>query len=305
MNCMVTKEGWFLMVRSMTGFGRASSDSAEKRNFSVEIKSINHRYLDLNVRMPRSLMSLEEKVRKFIGEKVNRGKIDVFINYTNYAKSDLVAKFNEALGDSYVKCLESIKARYEVRDDVSVSLIARFPDVVYVEEDEENLDELWEILRTSLSGAVNMLIDMRTREGEKLSEDIIKKCDVIKNSLDKIEEKSPSIVVEYKQKLMDRIKQLIEDNLVDENRINLEVALFADKSSVDEEITRLNSHIIQVRETLKSDEAIGRKLDFLVQEMNREANTIASKANNLEVTNLALNIKNEIEKIREQIQNIE
>lgn len=293
------------MVRSMTGFGRASSDSAEKRNFSVEIKSINHRYMDLNVRMPRSLMSLEEKVRKFIGEKINRGKIDVFINYNNYAKSDLVAKFNEALGDSYVKCLESIKARYEVRDDISVSLIARFPDVVYVEEDEENLDELWEILKSSLSGAVNMLIGMRIREGEKLSEDIIKKCDVIKNNLDKIEEKSPLIVVEYKQKLMDRIKQLIEDNLVDENRINLEVALFADKSSVDEEITRLNSHIIQVKETLKSDEAIGRKLDFLVQEMNREANTIASKANNLEVTNLALNIKNEIEKIREQIQNIE
>jgi uncharacterized protein (TIGR00255 family) len=293
------------MVRSMTGFGRATSDEGGKRSFSIEIKSINHRYLDLNVRIPRSMLSLEEKVRKYISENLTRGKVDIFINYANYEKQDLAAGFNKALADSYVKCLEEIRDRYNVRDDISVSLISRFPEVIYVEETEEDVEQLWKLLLSSLEKSVAMLIDMRGREGEKLSEDIIKKCGIIKENLDIIEARSPKLVIQYKQKLSDRIKELLEDKVIDENRLSQEVAIFADKSSIDEEITRLNSHINQVIETLRSEGSIGRKLDFLVQEMNREANTIASKANDLEVTNIALNIKNEIEKIREQIQNIE
>ena len=293
------------MLRSMTGFGRATSDEEGKGSFSIEIKSINHRYLDLNVRMPRSMISLEEKVRKFIGENLSRGKVDIFINYNNYNKQSAEAKFNKALGDSYAKVLEEIRERYDVRDDISVSLIAGFPDVVYVEESEEDLEDIWQSLLAALKKAVNLLISMREREGEKLSEDILKKCDIIKESLKLIEERSPQLVLEYKKKLTDRIKELLGDTTIDENRLNLELAIFADKSSIDEELTRLYSHITQVKETLKSKEPIGRKLDFLVQEMNREANTIASKANDLDITNIALNIKNHIEKIREQIQNIE
>jgi uncharacterized protein (TIGR00255 family) len=293
------------MLRSMTGFGRATSDEEGKGSFSIEIKSINHRYLDLNVRMPRSMISLEERVRKFVSENLSRGKVDIFINYNNYNKQSAEARFNKALGDSYVKVLEEIRERYDVRDDISVSLIAKFPDVVYVEESEEDLEDIWQSLLVALKKAVNLLISMREREGEKLSEDIFKKCDIIKESLRFIEERSPLLTLEYKKKLTERIKELLGDTAVDENRLNLELAIFADKSSIDEEITRLYSHLNQVKETLKSKEPIGRKLDFLVQEMNREANTIASKANDLEITNIALNIKNDIEKIREQIQNIE
>jgi uncharacterized protein (TIGR00255 family) len=293
------------MVSSMTGFGRANSEEGGKRSFSVEIKSINHRYLDLNVRMPRSMMVLEEKIRKYIGGRISRGKVDIYITYNNYERQDVVANFNESLGDSYMKCLESVRNRYQVRDDISVSLIARFPDVIYVEEKKEDLDEIWELLKGTLEDAVDMLVAMRAREGEKLKEDIIKKCEVIKTNVDEIERRSPQLVQQYKEKLTERLKDLLDNSHLDENRLYMEVALFADKSSIDEEITRLNSHLDQVRETLRSSEPVGRKLDFIVQEMNREANTIASKSNDLGLTNMSLNIKNEIEKIREQIQNIE
>lgn len=293
------------MVCSMTGFGRSNSDEGGKRSFTIEMKSINHRYLDVNVKMPRSLLSLEEKIRKYINGRLSRGKVDIFITYNNYERSDLAANFNETLGDSYIKCLQEIKDRYQVRDDISVSLIARFPDVIYVEEKEEDLDEIWEVLKVTLEDATNMLIHMRNEEGKKLAEDIIKKCEAIQGSLASIEVRSPQLVTEYKEKLTERLKELLDNSHLDENRLYMEVALFADKSSIDEEITRLKSHISQVEKTLKSDEPIGRKLDFIVQEMNREANTIASKSNDLELTNLALNIKNEIEKIREQVQNIE
>lgn len=293
------------MVCSMTGFGRSNSDEGGKRSFTVEMKSINHRYLDVNVKMPRSLLSLEEKIRKYINEKLSRGKVDIFITYNNFERSDLAANFNETLGDSYFKCLQAIRERYQVRDDISVSLIARFQDVIYVEEKDEDLDEIWEVLKITLENATKMLIHMRSEEGKKLAEDILKKCEVIKNNLASIETRSPQLVTQYKEKLTERLNELLDNSHLDESRLYMEVALFADKSCIDEEITRLKSHIGQVERTLKSDEPIGRKLDFIVQEMNREANTIASKSSDLELTNLALNIKNEIEKMREQIQNIE
>ncbi|KZL94422.1 YicC/YloC family endoribonuclease [Clostridium magnum] len=292
------------MIRSMTGFGRGNIDQ-DGRSFTVEIKSVNHRYCDLNMKMPKSLLSLEDRIRKVIQEKVTRGKVDVFITQNNYEKQGAKVVLDEKLADSYVECLNEIKERYDIKENISLALISKFPDVVNLKQEEEDVENLWEILSLPLRDAVNLLVDMREREGLKLEKNILLKCDYIKSLLDKIEEKSPLVVEEYKEKLNERLKELLGEGQVDENRIAVEVALFADKSAIDEEIVRLNSHLVQLKETFNLNEAVGRKLDFIIQEMNREINTIGSKANNLEVTNNVLNIKNEIEKIREQIQNIE
>lgn len=292
------------MIRSMTGFGRGSIE-LNGRNFTVEIKSVNHRYCDLNIKMPKSLMSLEDKIRKTIQEKVNRGKIDVFIIQNNYEKQGVKAVLDEKLADSYVECLTKIKDRYGIKESLSTALIAKFPDVITLRQEDEDVEEIWNILLESLGEAIDSLVDMREREGVKLEKNILSKCDYIKDLLDKIEEKSPLVVKVHKEKLTERLEELLGDYQIDESRVVMEVALFADKSCIDEEIVRLNSHLVQLKETFTLSEPVGRKLDFIVQEMNREVNTIASKANNLEITNFALNIKNEIEKIREQIQNIE
>lgn len=294
------------MVKSMTGFGRATSEEGKDRVFSLEMKSVNHRYLDLNVRMPKSLISLEDKIRRIVNDRLNRGKVDIFINYKNYSHNDAIAKLNTALADSYVKCLEELQKRYDnLKNDTSLSLIARYPDVITLEEKEENLDEIWKEVEEVLQKSINMMIDMRTVEGNKLSEDILGKCNLIEKWVEDIESKSYIIVENYRNKLHDRIAELLGKVEVDENRLAMEVALFADKSTIDEEITRLKSHIIQLKSTLSLDEPIGRKLDFIVQEMNREANTIASKSTDIEITKIVINIKNMIEKIREQVQNIE
>lgn len=292
------------MIKSMTGFGRGSAEQ-DGRSFTVEIKSVNHRYCDLNIKMPKSLLSLEDRIRKTIQEKVNRGKVDVFITQNNYEKQGAKAVLDEKLADSYVECLNRIKARYDIKENISISLISKFPDVITLKQDEEDIENIWQILSLPLNEAVNLLVDMRGKEGLKLEKNILSKCDYIKSLLDKIEEKSPLVVKEYKEKLNERLRELLGEYQVDENRVAMEVALFADKSCIDEEIVRLNSHLVQLKETFCLNESVGRKLDFIVQEMNREVNTIGSKANNLEITNIALNIKNEIEKIREQIQNIE
>lgn len=293
------------MINSMTGFGRASTNSEANRVFTVEIRSVNHRYLDLNIKSPKSLFSLEEKIRKVVSSSLNRGKVDIFITYKNYSRSDVEAKVNLNLADSYYKALNELRSRYEVKDDLSLSLIARFPEIIYTEEKEESIEDIWIELETAISSSLDALIAMRIREGEKLKADIIDKCNNIIINLRKVEGFSHEVVNNYKAKLMDRLGELLSNIPVDENRISLELALFADKASIDEEITRLYSHIDQLKNSLELDEPIGRKLDFIVQEMNREANTIASKSADIEITNIALNIKNDIEKIREQIQNIE
>ncbi|QGU95261.1 YicC family protein [Clostridium bovifaecis] len=293
------------MVRSMTGFGRAMTSEGISRSFTIEIKSVNHRYFDLSVKMPRNLLSLETRIRETIKERVSRGKIDIFINQSVYENDDIEVNFNEKLGDSYFKCLEKVKSRYEVIDDISVSLIAKFPEVITTEKKEEDLEEIWSSLRQPLLEAVDSLINMRENEGIKLKEDIIEKCDIITTLVSRIETKSPLVVEDYRSKLNNRIKELLNTSDIDENRIAMEVALFADKAAIDEEIVRLKSHIAQLKQALNKNEPIGRKLDFIIQEMNREANTISSKSNDLEILNLTINIKNYIEKIREQTQNIE
>ncbi|WP_125153796.1 YicC/YloC family endoribonuclease [Clostridium rectalis] len=292
------------MIKSMTGFGRATAEDSS-RNFIVEIKSVNHRYCDINVKMPKSLISLEDKIRNLIQKEVNRGKIDVFITLNTHDKKDVRTVLNKTLADSYFECLTEIKNDYDVKNDITVSLIARFPEVVTLEQQEEDMDNLWISLSKPLMEALSFLIEMRKKEGLKLQENILSKCKYIKFVVDKIEKKAPNVPIAYKDKLTNRLKELLGEAQVDENKIAMEVAVFADRSCIDEEIVRLNSHLIQMRETLELNEPVGRKLDFIVQEMNREANTIASKANNLEISNLVINIKNEIEKIREQIQNVE
>lgn len=292
------------MIKSMTGFGRGSVEQ-DGRSFIVEIKSVNHRYCDLNIKMPKSFLSFEDRIRKTVLEKISRGKVDVFITQNKQEKLGVKAVLDENLADSYVECLKKIKDKYDIKEGLSISLIAKFPDVIILKQEEEDMESIWEILSNPLKEAINLLVEMREKEGLKLKKDILSKCDYIKHSLDKIEKRSPFVVCEYKEKLNERLKELLQDYQVDENRIAMEVAIFGDKACIDEEIVRLNSHLVQLRETFNLDEPIGRKLDFILQEMNRETNTIGSKANDLEITNSVLNIKNEIEKIREQIQNIE
>lgn len=292
------------MIKSMTGFGRGSVEQ-DGRSFIVEIKSVNHRYCDLNIKMPKSFLSFEDRIRKTVLEKISRGKVDVFITQNKQEKIGVKAVLDENLADSYVECLKKIKDKYDIKEGLSISLIAKFPDVIILKQEEEDIESIWGILSNPLKEAINLLVEMREKEGLKLKKDILSKCDYIKQSLDKIEKRSPFVVCEYKEKLNDRLKELLQDYQVDENRIAMEVAIFGDKACIDEEIVRLNSHLVQLRETFNLDEPIGRKLDFILQEMNRETNTIGSKANDLEITNSVLNIKNEIEKIREQIQNIE
>ena len=292
------------MVSSMTGYGRAFYE-CKNRNFTIEIRSVNHRYLDLNIKMPRSLNSLEDKIRKRLQEKLSRGKVDIYVTQTVLETESSKALLNKNLSDSLVKCFKEISERYGLKESLSLSLITKFPDVITIEQKDEDFEGIWKCLEIPLNEAINTLVSMRLKEGVKLKEDIEHKCFSIDKLVNSINEKSSLVVEHYRTKLNDRIKELIGDNNVDENRLAIEVAIFSDKACIDEEIVRLRSHVSQLKESLNSNEPIGRKLDFIVQEMNREANTIASKANDADIVHLVLDLKNEIEKIREQVQNIQ
>lgn len=293
------------MIRSMTSFGRSNSEEGKKRVFTVEMKSVNSRYLDVNIRMPKSIISLEEEIRKMIINSLNRGKVDVFINIKNYNEGAGVPKVDINLAQGYLQCLKEIEEKLNIKNDISVMQIARFPEVITMIEEEDKIDEIWEELKPLISSSLDMMINMREVEGEKLKEDILIKINQIEELVSKVEEFADSIPKVFKQKLEERLKDLLGNVEVDENRIATEVCILADKATVDEEIIRLNSHINQVKETLKLNEPIGRKLDFIVQEMNRETNTIGSKSSDIKMTNIVIDIKNILEKIREQVQNIE
>ena len=293
------------MIRSMTSFGRSNSEEGKKRVFTVEMKSVNSRYLDVNIRMPKSIISLEEEIRKMISNSLNRGQVDVFINIKNYNEGVGVPKVDINLAQGYLQCLKEIEEKLNIKNDISVMQIARFPEVITMIEEEDKIDEIWEELKPLISSSLDMMINMREVEGEKLKEDILIKINQIEDLVSKVEEFADSIPKVFKQKLEERLKDLLGNVEVDENRIATEVCILADKATVDEEIIRLNSHINQVRETLKLNEPIGRKLDFIVQEMNRETNTIGSKSSDIKMTNIVIDIKNILEKIREQVQNIE
>lgn len=292
------------MIKSMTGFGRAMFDD-EKRSFLVEMRAVNHRYLDMNIRMPKSLMPLEDRARKMISRYISRGKIDVFITYRNYAREDTVVRSNHNLAKGYMEILRNLSDEFSLKDDVSVSLLAKFPDVVFTEEKEENIDEIWNLLEKAVEGASRNMLEMKIVEGESLKKDMLLKAKEIIGMVESVKEKDRKVIPLYKERLEKRINELLESVPVDESRLALEIALYTDKSSIDEEIIRLLSHMEQLGKFLDEKEPVGRKLDFLAQEMNREANTMASKSVDIEITNMVLLIKNEIEKIREQMQNIE
>lgn len=292
------------MVKSMTGFGRALVED-DKRSFLVEIRGVNHRYLDLNIRMPKSLMPLEDRIRKVIAKKMQRGKMDVFVTYKNTAKEEVEVLANETLAKGYVEALRGLKKGFSLEGEVSISLLAKFPDVLYVEEKEERLEELWTLLVQAVEGASSQMLAMKTAEGAALKEDLLRKKEEILSLVEQVKEKDKFVIPLYKARLEKRITELLDKIPVDEQRLALEIAMYTDKASIDEEITRLTSHMEQLEKFLEEEEPVGRKLDFLAQEMNREANTMASKSVDLDITNLVLSIKNEVEKIREQMQNIE
>lgn len=293
------------MVKSMTSFGRASNEEGSKYLFSVEMKSVNSRYLDVSVKLPRNIIALEERIRKLVNEKLSRGKVDVFINQKSYSNGDGVAKLNLKLAESYFNALKEIEKNFAVKNDITVTQIARFSDVITIVEEEDSIEEIFSIIKPLISEALVMMDKMRRVEGEKLKEDIISKIYEIETIVDNIESIADRVPSNYKKRLETRIKELLEGYEIDESRIAQEIAIISDKSAVDEEITRLRSHLNQVRKTFEEEGQIGRKLDFIIQEMNREANTIASKSSDMDMTNYVINIKNLIEKIREQVQNIE
>lgn len=293
------------MVRSMTSFGRAQSSENEKYMLSIEMKSVNNRYLDLNIRMPKFMNPLEQEIRNLISKKIKRGKVDLFITYNNLNSSSGICKLDLDLAKSYLDCLLKIKDEFNLKDDISVSKIASFQDVVTLEAKEEEIDEFKDELFLLLNNTIEDMLKMREKEGDKLKEDILLKISDIEKNVKEIFSLSQKFPVNYKEKLTERIKELTSDMALNEDRIMTEVAIFADKVAIDEEITRLNSHISQMKDTLALNEPIGRKLDFIIQEMNRETNTMGSKSNNIELTNLVIDNKNILEKIREQVQNIE
>lgn len=292
-------------MKSMTGYGRGEALQHD-RKFVVEIKAVNHRYNEVTVKMPRALIMYEDAVKKLIGKRVFRGKTDVFISFESFSDDDVAIEFNKPLADAYVKLLGEIKDRYELDSPVRLDLVAKFPDVITVNKAiaPDSGNEIWACLETALEQAVDRFVEMRTAEGEALKTDILGKLVGIKETVEKIEKRAPGVAEDYRQRILSRLKELDELN-VDESRIITEVTIFADKACIDEEITRLYSHIEQMKNIVCETVPVGRKLDFLVQEMNREVNTIGSKSNDLEITNCAVILKSEIEKIREQIQNIE
>lgn len=292
------------MIKSMTGFGRCEV-LKDSRKFTVELKSVNHRYLDVNIRMPKKLNFFETSIRTLLKSYADRGKVDIFITYEDLSQSQVSVKYNAALAAEYLKYLNQMAEEFSLDNDVRVSTLSRYPEVFTMEECSEDEDELWNGLKEALEGAFSQFVEMRTKEGERLKEDILLKLDLLSEQIRFIEERSPQIIAEYRTKLEEKMRELLEDKQIDDNRIAAEVILFADKICTDEEVVRLKSHIQHMKETLEESNGIGRKLDFIAQEMNREANTILSKANDLDISNRAISLKTEIEKIREQIQNIE
>jgi len=292
------------MIKSMTGYGKAS-DSINLRNYEIQIKSVNHRYLDISVKMPKELSYLEEEIKKEISSKAKRGKIDVFVTFENNSLEGKDIKINSELARIYINELRNLAEQENISADIQVNDIARYPDVLKIQQSSENDEVIKSEILNVVKEATDGLIEMRQTEGIKISEDLLKRLNIIKQKVDEISKLSTGLIDEYVVKLKERIKQILKTQEIDERRLAEEVVIYADKCSIEEEVTRLDSHIQQFKTLLNSNEAIGKKLDFLTQEMNRETNTIGSKANNLEITNRVIDIKTEIENIREQVQNIE
>lgn len=294
----------FKMIKSMTGFGRCEAVTEECK-ISVEIKAVNHRYLDLSIKMPKKFNCFEAAMRTLLKDYMQRGKVDVFITYENYTEEKVDLKYNSSLAAEYMQIFEKMAEQFGIENDVKVSMLSRCPEVLTMEQEPENEERLWSMLEPVFKKAAENFVETRIREGENLKTDLLGKLDYMLTMVDFIVEHSPKILEDYRKKLEDKIREMLRTTAIDESRILTEVTIFADKICVDEETVRLRSHIEGMRKELLAGGGVGRKLDFIAQEMNRESNTILSKSNDLEISDRAIILKTEIEKVREQIQNIE
>lgn len=292
------------MIKSMTGFGRSERVTKERR-IVIEIKSVNHRYCDINIKMPKKLNYFETAIRNQLKQYIGRGKVDIFITYEDYTEQNVCVKYNREIAAEYVRYLRQMAEEFDLQSDFSASSVSRLPEIFSLEEQSQNEEELWQEISSALDEAAGQFVASRTREGEALKKDLLEKLSAMQEMVEYISSVSPSLVSDYRNRLEAKVRELLADAVIDESRIATEVTIYADKICVDEETVRLLSHIESTREILTEGGNVGRKLDFIAQEMNREANTILSKANSLEVTKRAIDLKTEIEKVREQIQNIE
>lgn len=292
------------MIKSMTGFGRSEIVKGN-RKISVEIKSVNHRYLEAGIKMPKKLNVFESRMRDLLKKYATRGKIDIFINYEDDSENQVNLKFNQNIADEYMAIFNNMSEKYNLKNDMTVGGLARFPEVITMDEVQEDEEELWHFIEEAMKAALEQFVNTRILEGENLKKDLLGKLDHMEELVAFVEKRSPEIMKEYRSKLESKAKELLGDTTIDESRIATEVIIYADKICVDEETVRLRSHIEHARKCLNEDGGIGRKMDFIAQEMNREANTTLSKANDIEISNAAIDLKTEIEKVREQIQNIE
>lgn len=292
------------MLKSMTGFGRAVEE-IDGYVITVEIKSVNHRYFDFSSRIPRQYGFLDDKLKSYINSKVSRGKVECYVSVDALDTEDAAVVINKTLASAYVKALKELAEEYSLKEDFGTAFVSRLPDVFVLKKADEDEEKIWQLVKSVTDEAIEKFIQMRAVEGAKMKEDVASRAEYILDCVSFIEERSPQTVKEYNDKLVERVHEIIGDVSLDEQRIIQEVAIYADKVAVAEETVRLRSHIAQLKTFLESEEPIGRKMDFLVQEINRETNTVGSKANDVEIARKVVDIKAEVEKIREQIQNIE
>lgn len=292
------------MLKSMTGFGRSEVVTVE-RKIVVELKAVNHRYCDISIKIPKKLNLFEAAIRNLLKEYIGRGKVDVFISYEDYTEHKACVKYNHDIAKEYLNCLYQMKEDFQLENNINVSQLSRYPDVFTIEEQAIDEEELWSALEQVIREAAKKFVETRMAEGANLKKDLFEKLNEMESLVESVEKRSPEIVREYREKLAERVKELLGDTKLEESVLATEITIFADKICVDEETVRLKSHIKNMKDTLETKDSVGRKLDFIAQEMNREANTILSKANDMEVSNKAIDLKTEIEKVREQIQNIE
>lgn len=293
------------MIRSMTGFGHGEVSNDKNQKVTVEMKSVNHRYCDISLKLPKKLAMFEANIRNIMKEYASRGKIDIYVSYEDLSETAVSLHYNQAMAEEYMQVFKKMQEDFNIETKITAEALAKYPEVVTIEEVQQDEEVWWELLEAALRQAAEKFVETRTIEGANLKRDLLGKLDQMAADVAFIEERSPQIIAEYRSKLEEKVKEFLEDSTIEENRIAAEVTLYADKIAVDEEIVRLQSHISSMTDVLESDESIGRKLDFMAQEMNREANTILSKSSDVDLADHAIELKTNIEKVREQIQNIE
>ncbi len=293
------------MIRSMTGFGHGEVSNDKNQKVTVEMKSVNHRYCDISLKLPKKLAMFEANIRNIMKEYASRGKIDIYVSYEDLSETAVSLHYNQAKAGEYIQVFKKMQEDFNIETKITAEALAKYPEVVTIEEVQQDEEVWWELLEAALRQAAEKFVETRTIEGANLKRDLLGKLDQMAADVTFIEERSPQIIAEYRSKLEEKVKEFLEDSTIEENRIAAEVTLYADKIAVDEEIVRLQSHISSMTDVLESDESIGRKLDFMAQEMNREANTILSKSSDVDLADHAIELKTNVEKVREQIQNIE